>query len=129
MAGGVVALVLSGVGQAQMYSMPADQLLSRADELRGRKVRVEGELVPGTLEKQDSPCMYRFTMQAKGQRMPVSYSQCTIPDTFRDQPEGGVMVTVEGSLPQSGTFDASLVMAKCSSEIRSQDARDHQARR
>lgn len=116
LAGGIVTLVLVGFKEAAVYAMPADQLLMRADELRGRKVRVEGELVPGTLQKQDSPCIYKFIMQSKGQKLDVSYAQCAIPDTFRDRPEGGVMVTVEGSLTKAGNFDASLVMAKCSSK-------------
>ena len=39
-----------------------------------------------------------------------------IPDTFRDVPQGGVQVTVEGALAKEGAFEASLVMAKCASK-------------
>jgi hypothetical protein len=39
-----------------------------------------------------------------------------IPDTFRDVPEGGVLVTVEGALAKEGHFEASMIMAKCSSK-------------
>jgi cytochrome c-type biogenesis protein CcmE len=116
MAVGIVAMVLVGFKDAAVYSMPTDQLLTRSKELQGRKVRVDGELVPGTLQKRDTPCEYRFTMQSKGQKLDVTFPQCVIPDTFRDRPEGGVQVTVEGTLNKGGAFDASTVMAKCSSK-------------
>lgn len=116
MAGGIVAAVLVGFKDAAVYAMPTDQLIARSKELTGRKVRIDGELVPGTLQKRDSPCEYRFTMQSKGQKLDVRYAQCVIPDTFRDRPEGGVQVTVEGALAKTGSFDASTVMAKCSSK-------------
>ena len=38
-----------------------------------------------------------------------------MPDSLRDVPEGGVQVTVEGSLTPQGDFEATLVMAKCAS--------------
>jgi cytochrome c-type biogenesis protein CcmE len=116
MGGGIVALVLVGFKDAAVYAMPTDQLLARATELQGRKVRIDGELVPGTLQKRDTPCEFRFTMQSNKQKLNVVYPQCVIPDTFRDRPEGGVQVTVEGSLNKGGAFDASSVMAKCSSK-------------
>ena len=49
-------------------------------------------------------------------RLPVRYPQCVIPDGFRDVPTGGVQVTVEGALGKEGDFEATLVMAKCSSK-------------
>ena len=39
-----------------------------------------------------------------------------MPDTFRDVPEGGVLVTAEGKLKESGQFEASQIMAKCTSK-------------
>lgn len=116
MVGGIVAIFTVGFQDAAVYAMPADKLVSRAGELTGRKVRVEGELVPGTLVKRDSPCEYKFTMHAADVPLQVRYGQCVIPDTFRDRPEGGVQVTVEGTLNKEGTFDATLVMAKCASK-------------
>ncbi len=126
-AGGVVAAVLFGFKEASIYALGTDQLVSRSAELTGRRVRVEGELVPGTLQKRDAPCEFRFRMRAtpggaSGEaEIPVYYPQCVIPDTFRDRPEGGVLVTVEGTLEKSASgaaqeFKATLVMAKCSSK-------------
>jgi cytochrome c-type biogenesis protein CcmE len=114
--GGLVALFLVGFKEAAIYALPTDQAVARAAELGGRKLRVDGELVPGTLAKRDQPCEFRFRMQSEGKELAVRYPQCVIPDTFRDRPEGGVMVTVEGQLSKDGGFDATLVMAKCTSK-------------
>jgi cytochrome c-type biogenesis protein CcmE len=116
MVGAVVALFMVGFKEAAIYAVPVADLVNGKAKLAGRKVRVEGELVPGTLVKRDSPCEYRFTMQGGGKELPVRYAQCVIPDTFRDVPSGGVQVTVEGALAPGGDFDASLVMAKCTSK-------------
>lgn len=114
--GAVASVVLMGVKEAAVYAMTVDKLVARGGELQGRKVRVEGQLVPGTLVKRDSPCEYRFTMQASDVPIKVRYEKCEIPDTFRDRPEGGVEVTAEGKVNAEGTFEATLVMAKCTSK-------------
>ncbi len=114
--GAVVALFLGVFQPAAVYATPVDKLVNERSAYVGRKVRVEGELVPGTLTKRDQPCEYRFTLHKDDARLPVRYAQCVIPDGFRDVPGGGVQVTVEGALGKEGEFEASLVMAKCSSK-------------
>lgn len=116
MVAGILALVFLGFKDSAVYAVSADKL-SESKDLWARKVRVEGELVPGTLKKQDNPCEYQFTMHGEKAQIPVRYAQCVIPDTFRDMPGGGVQVTVEGQMTGDGkTFEASLVMAKCASK-------------
>ncbi|MFT3775560.1 MAG: cytochrome c maturation protein CcmE [Minicystis sp.] len=121
--GAVVALFMVGFKEAAVYATPVDKLVHDQKGLVGRKVRVEGELVPGTLVKRDQPCEYRFTIHKEQDQLPVRYKQCVIPDTFRDVPGGGVNVTIEGALNAQGEFDASLVMAKCASKY---DPNTHQ---
>jgi cytochrome c-type biogenesis protein CcmE len=117
MAAAVSVVFLVGFKEASIYAVPADQVVAKAESLEGRRLRVEGELVPGTLVKRDEPCEYRFRMQKNGVELPVRYAACVIPDTFRDRPEGGVEVTVEGQLVDGGkTLEAANVMAKCASK-------------
>lgn len=116
MAVGIVVLFMFGFKEAAIYSQPVDDIIDKSDELRGRRVRLEGELVPGTLSKRDAPCEYRFVIRGKNKQLPIRYPQCVIPDTFRDVPEGGVLVTVEGALVKEGYFEATMIMAKCSSK-------------
>ena len=121
--GAVVALFMVGFKDAAVYAITVDRLVKDKASLAGRKVRVEGELVPGTLVKRDAPCEYRFTVHKDRDELPVRYAQCVIPDTFRDMPGGGVQVTVEGTLTPDGHFEATQVMAKCASKY---DPKTHQ---
>jgi cytochrome c-type biogenesis protein CcmE len=109
--------------------------LAKGDDAVGRRVRVDGELVPGSLVKRDQPCEYRFRMRNKGgagDPVEVRYANCVVPDTFRDVPQGGVEVSAEGELADAGHFDATLIMAKCSSkydpESHSMEGTDAQAK-
>jgi len=119
---GVIVLVfMFGFKDAAIYSLPVKDLTASQQKYVGRKIRVEGELTPGTLVRRDQPCEYRFSVQSMGAgandvKVPVRYGQCVVPDTFRDMPGGGVQVTIEGTLTKEGFFEATLVMAKCSSK-------------
>jgi cytochrome c-type biogenesis protein CcmE len=115
-AAGVVTLFLVGFKEAAIYAMPTDEVVAKAETLKGKRLRVDGLLVPGTLKEVKS-CEYHFTMQKNDKELPVRYAKCVLPDTFRDRPEGGVEVTVEGELTKGQTsFEANLVMAKCASK-------------
>jgi cytochrome c-type biogenesis protein CcmE len=116
MVAGVVCLFLFGMNSGAIYAMKVDELMTARDKFAGKKVRVEGELVPGTLVKRDKPCEYRFTISGPNEKLPVRYPQCVVADSFRDVPSGGVEVTVEGKLSAAGEFEATLVMAKCTSK-------------
>lgn len=116
MVGAVVTLFLVGFKEAAVYAVSVTDLVAQGDGMVGRKVRVEGELVPGTLVKRDDPCEYRFIVHTGDDRLAVRYPNCVVPDTFRDRPEGGVEVKVEGTLKGPDDFEATLVMAQCASK-------------
>ena len=112
---GTVTLFLWGFKAASVYAMPIDELLGRKSELLGRRVTIDGELVPGSLIKQTKPCEFRFKVTSKGNELEVRFPQCVVPQNFVDRPEGGVSVTSEGTLKPEGYFEAATIMAKCSS--------------
>jgi cytochrome c-type biogenesis protein CcmE len=112
-AGGIVALVLSSLKGAAIYSKTVDEVVRQRSSLEGRRVRVEGNLVHGTLERRDKPCEYRFKVERGGTDMLVHYPQCVVPDTFRDVPGVDIAVTIEGKIEASGEFQATEIMAKC----------------
>jgi cytochrome c-type biogenesis protein CcmE len=118
MAGGIVALVMTSFKDAAVYSLRVDQVLGVHPELAGRNLRVEGNLVHGSLKFADKPCEYRFKIQGKSSEMAVRYPQCVVPDTFRDVAGMDVGVTVEGKLAagMGGDFEATQVLAKCPSK-------------
>jgi cytochrome c-type biogenesis protein CcmE len=99
-------------------------VIAEGARLGTRRVRVEGTLVHGTLQRRDQPCEYRFTIKGKDAELPVRYAKCIVPDTFRDVPGMDVGVTVNGKLGAGGTFEANEVMAKCPSKYEMKEKRE-----
>jgi cytochrome c-type biogenesis protein CcmE len=115
-AGGIVVLVLTSFKGAAVYSKTVDEVVRDKAALAGRRVRVDGTLVQGSLVRRDKPCEYRFRIQRGGSDLGVHYAQCVVPDTFRDVPGVDIAVTVEGTLAVSGDLQATEIMAKCPSK-------------
>jgi cytochrome c-type biogenesis protein CcmE len=125
MAAGIVALVMFGFKDAAVYDMSVDKAMTEASSLSGRRLRIGGTLVHGTLERRDQPCEHRFVIKGKESELPVRYARCIVPDTFRDVPGMDVGVTVEGKLAAGGTsFEASDVMAKCPSKYEMKEMKE-----
>jgi len=116
MVAGIVCLFMFGFKEAAVYSMPMQELVAEPDKHAGRRVRIEGELVAGTLVKRDEPCEYRFRIRGGDKELAIHYPQCIIPDGFRERGQQGVDVTAEGELHPDGHFVATMLLAKCSSK-------------
>ena len=120
MVGAIVVLFLFGLKEAPIYAMSLENFMAQGDGHAGRRVRIDGELVPGSLVKRDKPCEFRFTLRDAAKKevpnLEIRFPQCIVPDTFRDVPEGGVFVTAEGTMKPEGYFEANEIMAKCSSK-------------
>jgi len=127
MAGAIIALVMTSFKDAAVYAKNVDQVKAEAAQLGGRRLRVEGNLVHGSLERRDQPCEYRFTIKGKDAELPVRFPQCIVPDTFKDVPGMDIGVTVEGKLASNGGFEASQVLAKCPSKYEMKEMKDRGA--
>ncbi len=129
MGGGILTLVLTSVDEAAVYSVTTDQLMQDKERFAGRNLRVEGQLVKGSLRHRAEPCEYRFSVEKGGEKLPVRYAACIVPDTFRDVPDMDVQVTAEGKLTEEGYFEATHIMAKCPSkyEMRKRQAQGESA--
>jgi cytochrome c-type biogenesis protein CcmE len=124
-AAAIVGVVLFTMKDKAIYSKPVDVLLQEKGKLVGRPVRVEGNLVHGSLVHHDKPCEYDFTIEKNGSALPVRYAQCVVPDTFRDVKGMDVGVTVEGELQANNTFEATSVLAKCPSKYEMKNRAAH----
>ncbi len=120
MGAGVLALVFSSFEGAAIYSVKVDELAQNADQYAARNVKVQGELVKGSLKHRAEPCEYRFFIESNGERLPVRYARCVVPDTFRDVPDMDVEVTAEGKMAGE-YFEATQIMAKCPSKYEMRD--------
>lgn len=114
--GGVSALLFGTTAtDAFVYSKLVNEVMTKPTDFKGRELRVEGELKPGSIRFREQPCEWQFVLQKQGKEMPVQFSQCVVPDTFRDGM--GISVTVQGKLADSGSsFVANQVVAKCPSK-------------
>jgi len=120
--GGVLALLLAGVGfllmgsggDAFVYSKLVSEVVGHEAELCQQQLRVEGQLTEGSVRFREDPCEWRFSLEKNGIVMPVRFSECVVPDTFRDNMN--ISVTVQGRVSADGTFIASEVVPRCPSK-------------
>ena len=109
----LIGLVASTVrGSAIVYSKYVDEIMApgQAAAWTGRTVRVEGLVVPGSIENRPGTSEYRFRISRNHAVMPVTY-RGIVPDTFRDC----AGVTVRGQLDEAHRFTADELIAKCPS--------------
>jgi cytochrome c-type biogenesis protein CcmE len=123
--GGGVAFLLFGssASDAFVYSKLVDQVMSDPAQFAGRELRVEGKLKPGSIQFREEPCEWRFVLEKAGKEMPVQFSQCVVPDTFRDGM--GISVTVQGKLTPAGHFQANQVVPRCPSKYEMQQRKQN----
>jgi len=106
------ALMYIGLRGAAMYYLTVDELLAKGETIYGQQVRLNGKVVPGSIQSEPTTRTYRFLVTSDGQRsVPVVY-QGAVPDTFREDAE----VVLEGSLTPQGVFEAKTLLAKCPSK-------------
>jgi cytochrome c-type biogenesis protein CcmE len=123
LAGALALLWFSTTAQdAFVYSKLVDDVLRNPAAFKGRDVRVEGDLKQGSILFQESPCEWRFVLGRPGREMPVRFSQCIVPDTFKDGV--GLKVTVQGRLTDSGYFAANQLIPRCPSKYEMKQAQE-----
>lgn len=111
-----VAFLLFGseTSEVFVYSKSIDELVSGSVPTHEHRLRVEGELKPGSVRFRAKPCEWRFILTGKIKELPVRYPFCVVPDTFRDAK--GVEVMVQGNLQDDGWFAASQLIPRCPSK-------------
>lgn len=109
----VLFLVFSSVsgGSALEYFKNVDEVAIEPQRWVGRRLRVHGNVVAGTIQKKPGTLDHRFAVHSRGQWLDVAY-RGLVPDTFKDCAE----VVVKGQLLPSGRFGADAVTAKCPSK-------------
>ena len=120
MLGGAMALLWfsTSAEDAFVYSKLVHEVKRDPAAFAGRELRVEGDLLPGSILFQEQPCEWRFVLLGEDQKMPVRFPQCIVPDTFKDGM--GLKVTVQGKLTQEGYFLANQVIPRCPSKYEMQ---------
>ena len=115
----LVLLLQTPASDSLSYSKLVHEVVDDPGAYAGRQLRVEGQLRQGSIRFRERPCEWRFVITSQGRELPVSFPECIVPDTFKDQ--FGIQVTVQGHLTAGGRgFVANEVIPRCPSKYEMQ---------
>jgi cytochrome c-type biogenesis protein CcmE len=111
--GGIIILIALGFlgynafAGAATYYFTVNEALAKGSSIHGDNVRVNGNVVIGSVERGSAGRSLKFTIvdAAGGQSIPVVY-QGVVPDTFTEGTE----------VDSDGVFQAKILMPKCPSK-------------
>ncbi len=106
----VVYLFWSGMKDSSVYFLTIDEFFAQADQLEGKGTRINGEVVPGSIQW-DAPRLLLSFQLTDGNKVLNVQHKGVAPDTFQE----GLSVVVEGKY-ENGTFNATQIMTKCPSK-------------
>jgi len=112
----VVCLAIGYLGYTLLesslpYYSTVSELKERGDSVYGQGVRVNGEVVPGSIEFDARNLILTFVITDERETLPVVY-EGIVPDTFNNQTD----VVLEGKLDSTGLFHARSIVTKCPSK-------------
>lgn len=115
--GGVIVLAALGwlgfVGfqESKSYYITVEEYAAMKDDLRGKTLKVAGDVVAGSIDRNGS--QMEFVISYQGRNLKVRYvGRDVIPDTFKD----GAKAVVEGTISDDGVLVARHIEAKCASK-------------
>ena len=100
-----------GFQGSAVYYYTASELIELGSSIYDENVRVNWQVVPGSLEQEANGLVLKFNIVDEKRSLPVVY-QGVVPDSFKSDSE----VVVEGYLNSAGTFQANTIMTKCPSK-------------
>ena len=112
----IAYLVYGGVRDAMVYYLTVKELKERIPSVYEQKVRVSGNVVPGSIRKSLDGNL-EFKIADGGDTIDVIYKGI-VPDIFKD----GVQAVVEGNYTSENIFKADLLLAKCPTKYESTDS-------
>ena len=106
-------LAVSGFQSENLvYFLTVDEVSQKVPTLSGRGIRVQGKIVPKTLQKNPDAMQLAFRIQGEKETLPVSYKGVP-PDLL----ENGFPVIAEGRLNGKGVLVAKNLMVACPSKF------------
>jgi len=104
-------LAYTGVRDTKSYYVTIKELKSMDDSVYAKRLRVAGNVVPGSIKRQGSHV--EFPLAEEGRTLPVVYTGTEVPpDTFKDDSQA----LAEGTFGRDGVFHAKGLQAKCASK-------------
>ena len=118
--GGVIVASLTGymayrgASASWQYYLTADQCLAESESLAGRRLRVSGRIVAGTLGVDKDRSRAAFSLEGTGANLKVE-SSGPLPDNLAE----GMAVLVEGRLEKAGLLHGEKILTRCASKYQS----------
>ena len=109
-------LVVTGFQNTSVYYLTVSEFHTRESLVSGRRVKVAGKVVAGSISQDRGTMQVSFRAEEGGQALAVAY-RGIVPDTFKD----GAEVVVEGKRGADGVFRAETLLAKCPSKYEEMD--------
>ena len=103
-------LAFTGFRGSATYYYTVSEFVTQGNSIDGRNVRINGQVVAGSVEQEVKSQTLRFTITEGAQNLPVVYHG-VVPDAFKT----GIEVVVEGHL-DLGIFQANSILTKCPSK-------------
>ena len=107
----ITFLIYQGFSSSAIYYYTVSEFLARQNNQSDKYVRVTGDVVPDSVEKDSQNLITKFNIADIGNTLAVEYKGVT-PDAFKS----GAAVVVEGKLDADGIFKANTILTKCPSK-------------
>lgn len=105
-------LLVTAFQNNAVYYLTVSELKAAAPTIYGQPVRVAGNVVPGTIQRDPLSMVVHFQAEDESGRIPVTY-RGVLPDVFGDS----IQVVLEGKYGENGVFTAGTLLAKCPSKF------------
>lgn len=109
--GTLLWLAIGGVNETKTYYKTVAELQQMGAEARSKRLRVAGDVEPGSIVRQGREVRFVLTQEDKKLRVVYDGSD-PLPDTFRDRAQA----VADGRLGEDGVFHATRIQAKCASK-------------
>jgi cytochrome c-type biogenesis protein CcmE len=115
----LVGILWASLGEGAEYYKHVDEARGGQERLVGKRLRVHGSVVPGTIVHQPGTLDYGFALESKAPRAPATLAvrfHGIAPDLFKE----GAEVIAAGILGSDGALKADRIETKCPSKYESQ---------
>ncbi len=109
--------VYLGASSSWQYYLQVDECVGQADQFRGKRLRLSGQVAAGTLKATPEQREARFVLNGKEQQLAVRY-RGSVPDNLAEERE----VVVEGMLTGDLQFECDTLITRCASKYAPKDA-------
>ena len=110
-------LAFNAFQSATAYYLTVGELVAKGSTMYEKNVRVNGKLVPSSLQREQDGISISFSM-TDGEETIMAVHQGVVPDLFFNEHSE---LLLEGTYGSSGMFDAQSIIVKCPSKYQSQD--------